>query len=92
MYGLLDPTIPVNYIRINRAYLNDSIDGLTLAADPNEIYYGDELTVKLEYYDTYGNFQGSSFLERVDGDTLGIPKIVERLQIFQIYFTDILIH
>ncbi|MFZ1610597.1 MAG: hypothetical protein WAU21_05785 [Chitinophagales bacterium] len=74
VYGLLDPTIPVNYIRINRAYLNDSIDGLTLAADPNEIYYGDELSVKLEYYDIYGNFQGSSFLERVDGDTLGIPK------------------
>lgn len=74
VYGLLDPTIPVNYIRINRAYLSDSIDGLTMAGDPNAIYYGDELTVTLESYDIYGNYVGSTLLERVDGDTLGIPK------------------
>lgn len=73
VYGLLDQSIPVNYIRINRAFLDDSIDALTLAADPESIYYGDELVVTLEYY-INGNFVGSAVLERVDGDTLGIPK------------------
>ncbi|MFN3940783.1 MAG: hypothetical protein ACK4IY_09345, partial [Chitinophagales bacterium] len=73
VYGLLDPTIATNYIRINRAYLSDDVDALTLAADPNAIYYGAELVVTLEIYNN-GAFVGSQILERVDGDTLGIPK------------------
>jgi len=72
VYGLLDASVDTQYIRINRAYLSDEVDGLTLAADPNSIYYGDELQVRIEEYN--GALVNTYILERVDGDTLGMPK------------------
>jgi hypothetical protein len=73
VYGLLDPTDNVQYIRLNRAFLQEGANALVLATDPNEIYYDDRVEVRLEEYDG-SNLISSTLLERVDGDTLGIPK------------------
>jgi len=73
IYGLLDASTDTQFIRINRAYLSDEIDALTLATDPDAIYYGDELTVRVEEY-SFGTLLNTYPLQRVDGDTLGIPK------------------
>lgn len=73
IYGLLDASVDTQFIRINRAYLSDEIDALTLAADPSSIYYGDELNAYIEEY-SFGTLINTYPLLRVDGDTLGIPK------------------
>ncbi|MBC8045972.1 MAG: DUF4249 family protein [Fimbriimonadaceae bacterium] len=73
IYALLSQSDSIHYIRINRAFLNDEIDAITMASDPNEIYYGNELTVKLEEL-IFGGVVDAYLVERVNGDTLGIPK------------------
>ena len=73
VYGLLDASVDTQYIRINRAYLSDEVDGLTMATDPESIYYGDELQVRIEEYN-FGTLINTYPVERVDGDTLGMPK------------------
>jgi hypothetical protein len=73
IYALLSASDSVHYIRINRAYLSDETDAISLAADPNAIYYGDELSVTLEEL-SGGGVIDAYLVERVDGDTLGIPK------------------
>ena len=74
VYGLLDIQDSVHYIRIEKSFLQDNISGLVLAADPANLYYPDSVltgyveewkdNVFIEKYD----------LEKVDGDTIGIPK------------------
>ncbi len=73
VYALLDASADTQYIRINRAYLSDEIDALTLATDPNSIYYGEELMAQLEEYN-FGSLVATFPLQMVNGDTLGIPK------------------
>lgn len=73
IYGLLDASTDTQFIRINRAFLSDDIDALTMATDPEAIYYGDELVAYIEEYDL-GVLVNTYPLQRVDGDTLGIPK------------------
>ena len=73
VYGLLDQTQDVQYIRIHKAFIDETTSALLLAEDPDQLYYGNELVVKIEVYN------GSSLLEtinleRVDGDTIGISK------------------
>ncbi len=73
VYGLLDASDTVHYVRINRAFLSDQTDAITLAQDPSAIYYGDELSVVVEELQ-FGNVINTFVLSRVDGDTLGFPK------------------
>lgn len=73
IYALLSASDSVHYIRINRAFLSDEADAITLAADPAAIYYGPELTVTLEEL-SGGSVIDAYLVEKVDGDTLGIPK------------------
>ncbi len=73
IYTLLDASVDTQYIRINRAFLSNETNAIVLATDPDEIYYGGELTVHLEEYNN-GNLVASSVLEPVNGDTLGMPK------------------
>ncbi|MBC8172896.1 MAG: DUF4249 family protein [Chitinophagales bacterium] len=73
IYALLSPNDTIHYIRINRAFLSDETNAVTLAQDPNEIYYGDELTVVIEALSS-GLVVDSYIVERVNGDTLGMPK------------------
>ncbi|MFI5171480.1 MAG: hypothetical protein ACHQFW_03775 [Chitinophagales bacterium] len=73
IYALLDASVDTQFIRINRAFLNDDVDAITMAAFSDSIYYGDELIVSIEEYNN-GSFITTYPVQRVDGDTLGIPK------------------
>jgi hypothetical protein len=73
LFGVLDQTQDTQYIRINRAFLKDGENALLLATDPNEIYYDERMSARLERYDN-GTFVGSTPLLRVDGDSLGRKK------------------
>lgn len=73
VYALLDASADTQFIRINRAYLSDNVDGLTLATDPEAIYYGDELTVTVEEY-SGGTLVNTYPVTRINGDDYGIPK------------------
>lgn len=76
IYALLSVSDSVHYIRINRAFLDDTKNAYELASDPNQIYYGDELTVLIE--EINNDLVVNTFaVERVDGDTLGMPKETE---------------
>jgi hypothetical protein len=74
VYGLLDASDSTHYIRINRAFLSDDVDALTLAMDAAEIYYGDEMTVTIEQLNGFYEVLSVISLERINGDTLGIEK------------------
>ena len=52
VYGLLNPSAPdsVNYIRINRAFVNEDNDALMLAQEPDSINYKDSLYVVLQMW------------------------------------------
>ncbi|MBT3302367.1 MAG: DUF4249 family protein [Bacteroidetes bacterium] len=58
VYGLLNPNEvdSVHYIRINRAYLNENSNALTLAQIADSTNYADSLFVRLESYRN-GNYQ-----------------------------------
>jgi hypothetical protein len=72
IYGLLDPNSAINYIRINRVFLNESGAAISYASEPDSIYFPD-LTVELtEFKD--GAPRKTFTLERVMGDSLGLPK------------------
>jgi len=73
VYALLDASESVHYVRIDRAFLSGNESALLLAIDPNQIYYGDELKARIEEY-SGGSLVATYDLQRVDGDTLGIPK------------------
>lgn len=73
IFALLNASSSTQYIRINRTFLNDTVDAFTLAQDPTQIYYGDELQAHIEEYNGL-TYVASYPLERVDGDTLGLPK------------------
>lgn len=56
VYGLLDYTEPVQYIRVQKAYLDASTSALELAKNPDSIYYRTEdLIVQMEIAGT-GDF------------------------------------
>jgi hypothetical protein len=70
IYGLLDPSDSVNYVRIQRAYLDKDGSAFYWSQSADSIYYADVLDVTVEELST-----GSIYLlERVNGDTIGLPK------------------
>lgn len=72
IYGLLDPAASVNYIRINRAYLNQAGDAIQYASVNDSIQF-ESLTVKLVEKKN-GIETNSITLEKVNGDKIGLPK------------------
>ena len=72
IYGLVDPSAQYNYIRINRAYLNESGDAIKYASISDSIQF-QELTVKLVEHKN-GVETNTINLEKVNGDTIGLPK------------------
>lgn len=74
VYSLLDPTDSVHYFRIQRNFGAEGIDALTLAQDPDLLYFPEG---RLEVFvDELQNEQvlRSWELERVDGDTIGLIR------------------
>ena len=73
IYALFDASEATHYVRVNRAFLSDQTDAITLAADPEAIYYGEELAATVIELSN-GNVINTFPLERIDGDTIGIEK------------------
>ncbi|MBK7569487.1 MAG: DUF4249 family protein [Chitinophagales bacterium] len=74
VYALFDASVDTQFIRINRAFLSDEIDALTLSSDPNSIYYGEELKVTVEEYDG-GTLVNTYPIPRINGEDYGIEKL-----------------
>jgi len=72
VYGLLNPTDQINYIRINKAYLNPDGDALTLAKISDSLYF-DSLDVKVVEFRN-GTETRVYQLDVVNGNTIGLPK------------------
>jgi hypothetical protein len=72
VYGLLNPSASENYIRINRAYLNQSGDAVSYGKVPDSIYFEDLSVSLIEFRNgIQGNVIG---LTKVDGDSIGLAK------------------
>jgi hypothetical protein len=72
IYGLLNPSAPDNYIRINRAYLNQEGNAISFGSIADSIYFED-LTVSL--VESRNGIEGNTInFIKVDGDTIGLPK------------------
>ena len=67
IYGVIDPAVENQYIRVERVFSQDGVSGLDLAKDPANLYY-DNITVKL--------LKGEQefVLEEVDGNEEGLPR------------------
>ncbi len=74
IYGLLDASETTQYIRIQRAYLNEEGSALDVATNSDSIYFADDLEVKLIRFDENQNQLGQVTMERVSGDESGIAK------------------
>lgn len=72
VYGLLNPTDDVNYIRIQKAYLDEKVGALSFSNIPDSLYF-DTLDVSITEF--LGGVEGNTYpLRRVDGNLIGIPK------------------
>jgi len=68
VYGILDLLDTAQYIRVERAFVDQTINANDLALDPNNFYYP-ELTVNVIGEDgTVYNFN------KIDGDAEGLPR------------------
>lgn len=70
VYGLLDFRQPTNYLRIEKAFLDESTSAVVMAASADTIYHQDELEVVLMNMKN----NHSWLLEKVDGDTIGLSR------------------
>jgi hypothetical protein len=61
---------PVQYIRLQRGYVDTAQNALTLARNPDSIYYGPSVLVQL--YDE--SAEQYHLLQRVNGEDFGLPK------------------
>src|SRR5437763_8212539 len=69
VYGLLDASDTAQYIKVGKAFLDPSTNALTIAQNPDSLYYK-ELNVAL-----YDNITGTTIqLEKVDGNLEGLVK------------------
>jgi len=69
VYGLLSTTDTAQYIRVERAFVDETISAIELAQDPDALYYEnvDVSIIRLSNNET-------SILERVDGNEEGFPR------------------
>ncbi len=72
VFGLLDVSSKRQFIKVERAFIEEQVSALVLAQDPSQLYY-DEATVQL--IELIGNSTGQVIdLQRVDGADIGLPK------------------
>lgn len=69
VYGLLSRSDEVHYIRVEKAFIDENTSALTLAQDPNSLYF-DNVQVELVRENN-----GTTFLlDRVDASQLGLER------------------
>ncbi len=74
IYGLLDQSQDTQFVRIERAFLNQSGSAYDYAQVPDSIYYADvEATMKVVRPDD-GAVVQTITLKKVNADTIGYPK------------------
>lgn len=78
IYGTLSMNDTAHYIRIEKAFLDESKSAITMAQTPDSSFYKD-LEVKLNEYTatengTVVNFSSTTTLEKVDMNAEGYPK------------------
>ena len=70
-YGLLSPTDSVQYIRVEKAFVDPTISALTLAQIADSLYYDNE-TTRVEIRDEANDI--NHLLNRVDGNLEGLVR------------------
>ena len=74
VYGLLDQSDSVQYIRVEKAFLDESTSALILAQNPDSIFYQD-ISVELQETPIGGAGVGAVYLlDRVDANLEGYAK------------------
>ena len=74
IYGLLDVEDSTHYVRIQKAFLGQK-SAQDIAGNHDSLYYDHELDVTVRAVNDNGEPNGATYnLERLNGDTLGLPK------------------
>ena len=69
IYGLLDLQDTAQYIRVERAFIDQSISALTLAQNPDSLYYPNAVVQIIDLTDNF-----AYTLTEVDGNEEGYPR------------------
>ncbi len=72
VFGLLSQQDTQHYVRIEKAFVDENVNAIDLAQDPDQFYY-DNIDVRIESFDNSG-VANSYALSRVDGNTINLPK------------------
>lgn len=87
VYGILDPTDSVHYIRIQKAFLDENRSAIELAKVPDSNFYNNITVQLLEYSADRSRVLNSQQLVRVDANDEGYQKN-EPLTKSQQFFSD----
>lgn len=71
VYGFLTPESEFTYIRVEKAFIDESVSGTVLAADPDNLYYND-ITVSISHVSNPDKLPVS--LVRIDGNLEGLVR------------------
>lgn len=74
VYGFLDASTPTQYLRVNKAFLNEDASALDIAQIADSSYHLGDITVLLEAVDGNGNLQNTTEFVRINADSVGIDK------------------
>ncbi len=69
VYGVISSTDTANYIRVERAFIDENISAYILSKDPAQLYYND-ISVVLRHVKTNKDYS----LQRVDGNLEGYQR------------------
>jgi len=70
VYGLLDFDSSVQYIKVERIFVDSKTSAYTLAKNPDSVYYPKSLQVMISGYNAAGIEQTTHNFSLVDGDTI----------------------
>ena len=73
VWGLLDQSDTAHYVRIEKAFLSNTLSSITMAQVPDSSYFA-SLNVKIERINALGNLYDTIHLNRVNLDLEGYPK------------------
>lgn len=73
VYGLLDPTKPVQYLRVSKCFLDENTSAYQMAQNADSLYLDEPITVQLKAKSN-GNVVQTIDLQKVDAATEGITK------------------
>jgi len=74
VYGLLDASKDVQYIKINKAFLGDNVNAEDVAQIADSVYHEVPVSAILKEVDEFGNIDETITLELVDAESEGFDK------------------